>query len=580
MNIELPGLIRALTLTVHQDLVDRTPFLFKSSDVKRDRKFLSTCPLEVVLRDLPMLGKSLDICLATGSGFETLVYPNSINKRFLSYWLNGSPDSDKVLAARQLLKLFSKLEPCRGVDFVGASDTEAFNDFVIRNAALPPIQRRTPLLYNGRLFLAKLLGNVDLASILPKHGPGAVATGEKAHSKMNFKRIYKSMDTLYPVDEYFFLNSSHLCDDLLHLRNMQVLDEPCAKLVAVPKDFRGPRLISMEPLEVQWIQQGQARVLMQHLETHSLSRGHVNFTSQEVNRMLAMHASISGDYVTIDMKDASDRVSYTLVKELFPSTVFQYLDASRSTHTMMPNGTRVRLNMFAPMGSAVCFPIESVVFFALAVAAIRMKTNWNIERCTRCVYVYGDDLIIKSEFSDLVIAALESVHLAVNREKSCVGPSFRESCGNDCYEGVCVTPIRIKKLPDHRALTSRLAAVDYINNFTAAYFEKTAALLKKATEQVFGIIPYSTLDVPGTIRCASVQECVQHNAQHFKSRYLSKYQHMEFRIPYLVPHRTKTQNKQHWSETFQAICLGSSPCRQGYAVPHRVRLIQRWTQLN
>lgn len=242
---------------------------------------------------------------------------------------------------------------------------------------------------------------------------------------MMFKRYYRSLAERFPYEDYFFFNLSHMCDELRSYLSLEELDTPVAKVVLVPKDSRGPRLISSEPLEVQWIQQMLMANMVHTIETHPLTRGLVNFTDQSVNRRLALRGSTeeSNFLVTLDMKDASDRVHSTLVRILFPNTWVAALMAARSTATRLPNGEVVQLHKFAPMGSATCFPVEALIFWALSTATIIDSSNSltingravtttpfatlnmlfrGLERCgtpacDRAVYVYGDDIILHRE---------------------------------------------------------------------------------------------------------------------------------------------------------------------------------------
>lgn len=152
-------------------------------------------------------------------------------------------------------------------------------------------------------------------------------------------------------------------------------------------------------------------------------------------------------WVTLDLKDASDRVSICLVKALFGRTaLLQYLMASRSSATKLPTGDVITMKKFAPMGSALCFPVEALVFWALSVASLHLHTGLKLARALTCVKVYGDDIITTAESCADVISTLERYHLMVNRSKCCIAGSFRESCGMDAYRGVDVTPIKIRSV--------------------------------------------------------------------------------------------------------------------------------------
>jgi hypothetical protein len=208
----------------------------------------------------------------------------------------------------------------------------------------------------ARSILRRVTHDLDLVGINPRHGPGVVSTGQDPSEKPFFRRRLTKLEKKYPFIEYFHYSRSHTWDRIDQLEALESVEYGQAKLVPVPKDSRGPRLISAEPIENQWIQQGQMSNLVRHLETNEFTKGRINFRDQTVNRDLALQASSDGKLVTLDMKEASDRVSRDLVQYLFHDHLFEYLDASRSPCTLLPDGTSETLNMFAPMGSAISFP--------------------------------------------------------------------------------------------------------------------------------------------------------------------------------------------------------------------------------
>jgi hypothetical protein len=81
---------------------------------------------------------------------------------------------------------------------------------------------------------------------------------------------------------------------------------------------------------------------------------------------MAKEGSVSGEIATIDLSDASDRVSLALVEELFGFNpgFLRFLKLSRSPFAQLPGGELVLLNKFASMGSALTFPVEAMVFTA------------------------------------------------------------------------------------------------------------------------------------------------------------------------------------------------------------------------
>lgn len=313
----------------------------------------------------------------------------------------------------------------------------------------------------ARYIIATILGGSNPRDIRPRHGPGSVATGEVGPEKAYFTEWSERLESFYPYYEYAMYSLGQVCDT--YRNPPSYVRAGTAKVVLVPKDSRGPRLISEEPLYNQWIQQGQRRVIEDAITAHPLSKGQVNFTDQTVNGKLAMASSVDKRFATLDMKDASDRVSWALIELLFPRHWVEALFATRSSSTRLPNGKLVRLKKYAPMGSATCFPVESLVFFALTTASVYCKhmrkrdgtgslcgRNVQLDKqllrqVASSIYVYGDDLIIRTEDCGSVLSRLPFFGLTFNDSKCCMAGLFRESCGVDAFNGTNVTPIRFSE---------------------------------------------------------------------------------------------------------------------------------------
>lgn len=348
----------------------------------------------------------------------------------------------------------------------------------------------------------------------PKHGPGAVSGGERGNRKWTWSVLYESVHAEYPYYDYVYgvrtVTGNHwpaafpsqtgkvplrvyplqLAQLAREYKNLKRLAFPVARLLFVPKDSRGPRVISCEPKELMYLQQGVAGFLMKYIEKHVFTRGHVNFERQDVNYKLALESSKSKEWDTIDLSDASDRVGCKLIQFLYPERITKKWLALRSAATRLPDGSVVMLNKFAPMGSALCFPVESLTFWAIAVGSVWEQTD-DLDVALSSVYVYGDDIIIASGYTERVMHVLESVGLRVNRNKSFIGQTpFRESCGIEAYEGFDVTPLRIKKFPPQRPSDgdAGTAWVKYAENsqYISPYRSK---LLLSVVERVFGPIP-------------------------------------------------------------------------------------------
>jgi hypothetical protein len=244
----------------------------------------------------------------------------------------------------------------------------------------------------------------------------------------------------------------------------------------------------------------------------------VNFTNQFINQSLAREGARTGEFSTIDLKDASDRVSLSLVQEVFPARWVDALLASRSKETVLPGGQVVELQKFAPMGSSCCFPVEALVFWAIAAAATNMS---------RDIFVYGDDIICPVIFTEQIVRGLESFGLLVNADKSYYQGPFRESCGGDFYNGVEVTPIRLRK-SFGKSHTARMSAIDFGNELITKFGEDSYSSLK-LIEDVYGPVPRSELPIPGTFRMPRNSS----TDAFFRRRWNKDLQRFEYRIPQL-----------------------------------------------
>jgi hypothetical protein len=429
----------------------------------------------------------------------------------------------------------------------------------------------------ARKLLHDVLQDFDGNDIIePRHGPGAVATGEKNWEKMNFARKYDCIHQVYPYYKFFFANAMDLAASVKKYKSLEQLPSGIAKVVLVPKDSRGPRLISMEPLEFQWIQQGLSRTLVKFIENHELTRGHVNFTDQEINRKLALRGSVSGDIVTLDMKEASDRVSLWLVRELFRDTpILAHLEGTRTEATELPTQEILLMRKFAPMGSALCFPVESLVHWSLAVATLNVVDRKSMKYARKSVYVYGDDIVIKGKNHMSLFDTFPYFKLKFNKDKCCTTGIFRESCGMDAVLGESVSIMKIKKpLPsspyDAEGMVSYLETCNRLGSdgYAASSLHVGKYLLK-----VYGRIPHvqENSGVPGFVSEAMLLS----NPSSFKHRWNEELQRSEWYVR--VPVARKHYRNLCRREYLRALLTRSEEFRPGvYAEPRSIKLKWGW----
>lgn len=324
--------------------------------------------------------------------------------------------------------------------------------------------------------------------IIPSHGPGAVYPPRKPWEKSRFLTLYSSIQRLYPYDQFFCGLYSFWEYAMVEegMGRLVECDDIVANLIAVPKDSRGPRLICVHPAESIWIQQGQRSVLEAAITQFPLTKGKINFTDQSVNGKLALSSSCSRELVTLDLKEASDRMSAELVRYLFGETAYEWLSCSRATHVKLLDGRVIRLQKWAPMGNALTFPVQSLVFWALVYASILSRYGVNCND----VYVFGDDILYPVKYHQGVLEGLVSSGLIPNETKTFVKGFFRESCGVDAYNGIDVTPLRVKK----QGIDSTQDAVSYLDlakRLRMGGYECCAAFIYSALSERFGRLPLS-----------------------------------------------------------------------------------------
>jgi hypothetical protein len=195
----------------------------------------------------------------------------------------------------------------------------------------------------------------------------------------------------------------------------------------------------------------------------------VSYEFQEPNQLLARKGSIDSEaYATLDLSEASDRVSLRIVKDLFhfwPGLLSAIL-ACRSQRSVLPDGTIVQLRKFASMGSALTFPIETLVFATIARMAVKRTQSSEVGVHPNTHFrVYGDDIIVPTYAANECVHLLEAFGLKVNVHKSFWTGKFRESCGAEFYDGEDVTVVRQRSpLPYSRTDAKELISIIELRN--------------------------------------------------------------------------------------------------------------------
>jgi hypothetical protein len=344
----------------------------------------------------------------------------------------------------------------------------------------------TTLLRSARRIVGRVIYRIDWKEIEPNHGPGAVYPPCNPDEKTRFLTLYSSIQREYPYDQYLWSLPSFWEDIMVYERSGRIKesDDIIAKLVAVPKDSRGPRIICVHPKEAIWIQQGQRLKLEAAINASPITRGRINFTDQTVNGKLAMSSSSTGRLATLDLKEASDRISCELVRYLFGDYVYNIISCARANKVKLLDGRVMVLEKWAPMGNCLTFPVQSLVFFSVVQAGIRSRYGVSCDD----IYVFGDDILFPSIYYDGVVAALASIGCVPNVAKTFYRGLFRESCGVDAYNGIDVTPLRMKKISVDTPQDA-LATVSLAKRLRLQKFERCSSLLYSYVSRRYGRLP-------------------------------------------------------------------------------------------
>lgn len=214
-------------------------------------------------------------------------------------------------------------------------------------------------------------------------------------------------------------------------------------------------------------QQMVRQLLEETMRTSVLGR-FITIHDQGRNRQGALYGSRNGSVDTIDLSAASDSVTWDLVKAIFPRPWVLLFGATRTSQVELPDGIRMKVKKFAPMGSALCFPVQSLIYLGMTYLAylchhhrksvhdLRVEDVVDIfndispdyTMCSRwyeSMSCYGDDIICDSRTTSDLIHILQSLNFSVNTDKSFTGADgFRESCGMFSLRGEDTSPLKFK----------------------------------------------------------------------------------------------------------------------------------------
>jgi len=425
-----------------------------------------------------MLSRIESIC-TTRNGAAYLRLSSEFDSQLQSYNVNDNPE--EIFVHRQIACLlkkfpFSKLEldsdpkAAAIIKWRQAEDQCKITNERLRST-LPG--ELPSFVAQAQLLIEECLGDLTPSVVMKMisegtHGPGATRTSQGNRTTPYYKYADFPYSVTRDASSYALAaisanprwmeileNSGRRTDipsvgapqfqkEIQIFRNcVEVVDSD--KITFVPKDARTERPIAISASLNMYLQLGVSHTLMK-----KLAKVGVNLYDQTRNRELAYQGSryfqVAGvdnpnQFSTIDLASASDTISLEIVKLLLPADWYALLMDLRH-ETGILGEELLKYQKFSAMGNGYTFALESLIFWAVAKAAIQVSG----QECThRDISVFGDDIIVRRHSSQLAVDALIWSGFLINSEKSFLTGPFKESCGADFFKGTNVRPFYLKR---------------------------------------------------------------------------------------------------------------------------------------
>lgn len=296
-------------------------------------------------------------------------------------------------------------------------------------------------------------------------GPGVSigSEGDSFYAKLFSSRLTCSDSSLY----FWYKRYIKSFPEWLNAENIRILNygeasiTPSNRLSFVPKNDEISRTICIEPTLNTIFQAGLGRILESRLyERYGIALSNQQFE----NRELARFGSLDDDIVTIDLSSASDSISLKMLEWLLPKSFYNQLFKYRSHSSEVKGLGTVPLNMISTMGNGYTFPLQTIIFCAVVVAAFRFRgIPYSVGGVRYLWGVNGDDIACPSLIARDVIDLLVILGFRINNDKTFVKGPFRESCGWDCFLGSNVRGVYVKTL---KTPASRYVVLNLLAQFT------------------------------------------------------------------------------------------------------------------
>jgi hypothetical protein len=528
-------------------------------------------------------------------------------KEYLAWFRNRSPVLLKYLLT--FLRFGKKL---RYVDT--SLETTAFREWEQVEDRLRSVNFADSDVHSLKNVLSALLSPLQIDTLLPRFGGGKVAERgvDDVYDKLVSLGVHPRLQYAFSKPMLMSRSEEKGFHQQWWMEHKSTLDVSMLKFV--PKDITKARSICMEPNAFMYFQQEVWRWMRRTIDT-SVIRRFIFLSDQGVSRKAAVHGSQYLSTDTIDLSSASDSVHVDLVKRVFPHDWLYYMLATRTSKVKTPDGGVRSVVKFAPMGSAVCFPTQCILFTGICIYAyhavmtgrtagsyivsredvIQLMDKIYVKRSVRTPFrkafeppvVFGDDIAVDSRVTDVVISLLERFGFVVNVGKSFTGSrSFRESCGVYAYEGHDVTPV-LYRLPfftegrwDAKVYASIIGSINNAND--SGYHHLASFWLSLLKEYGFrNRLPF----VENTLHFG-IFTLNKHEVPDSSLRYNADWQIFEERVQGIGPkpikksrpHNLDNYGMDQWWRSRVSDHNYSEETRSSLIRPQETRLVPRWAR--
>ena len=317
---------------------------------------------------------------------------------------------------------------------------------------------RNKVLLRARALVHEVLGTLDIERVYQACKNGSGSTIGVPYVDTSVERKFKfpisaTAEAANLFDEYLTWDS-----DLRYALDVNealaAVIQPRYKIVkgsratTAEKNATTRRFITVGATANMFFQQGLMLVMYECLRRFNLDVERL----PDIHKLLARFSSIHGKQATVDWSQASDSVLIELLRFLVPPKWFEWIDMTREPFVEI-DGEFHELQMISTMGNAVTFPLETLLFWSIAVACCSIDdypdNRLYLEReyiLRPDVSVFGDDCILPTSSASFFINTLVELGFTVNIEKSYYseGGGFRESCGGDYLHGYNVRPYSLR----------------------------------------------------------------------------------------------------------------------------------------